>query len=89
MSYVNDTGIQTYLVANPLPELAHTTRTDANFAAMLESIENLADSFPNISLLFPHPRNHDGANFATLNHLRPEAVTENTIQIVDQIDLAR
>ena len=89
MQHINDMGIRMYLVANPLPEMAHTTKTDQHFAAMLNSIEGLAHSFPNVSLPFPQPRYIENTRFATLNHLRPEAVMEHTTQIVDQIDFPR
>jgi hypothetical protein len=89
MQHVNGLGIQMVIVANPLPELARTTGTDTNFAAMLDAIEKLADSFPKVTLLFPQPRYVASGDFATLNHLRPEAVVENTVQIIDQIDFAR
>lgn len=78
---LSSAGVQVFVVANPLPQIAKTETTIAGVTKIRHAMETIASRFPAVSILFPEQRFFDDNAFATLNHLRPQDAKSNTEQI--------
>ncbi|MCC9599424.1 hypothetical protein LOC67_02545 [Stieleria sp. JC731] len=81
----SELSIDTAVVLNPLPENAKTEVTRSHLQVVDQQILQCVDTFPSSEVLFGQPRFYSDRQFATLNHLSPQASEQNTKQIAAKI----
>ncbi|MDA1012871.1 MAG: hypothetical protein O3A00_00290 [Planctomycetota bacterium] len=76
-------GFRLNLIVNPLPEIARTATNVAAMAALETEIAGIIEGYKNVDLYRPVSRFYPNDSCATLNHLHPDAVPENSATIAD------